>query len=861
MADFGACYTDLDTGADWEAYSRTGPHPDVVVRLPAAGGLLVFWRGNSYLPYWKTEQGEWNLTEIVPRSGDGAKPMPDRVNAYSHVEIIEATSAAVKVHWRYLPSFTAGNPHGQVSPTNFVEELFTITPGGRVQREVRQGTRQFDDWVDPLNRTTQVLQLGARGVTQVSLTAPRHSVVIKRVKGAPVKKAAAVAPVLWFKFDEGQGEETREAVTKALAPVAGEKIFWKQGVSGTALEFDGYNTSVVVPAARAPAVSGGSLTLEGWFALGAYPWNWAPIVQQGDNDGYFLGVDGHGYPGFMVKVDGTWHQLSVSNKPPYADANHLALFRWYHAAGTYDKNDGMMRLYIDGKEIAAKSIGRGGLQTVPTEVRVGKAGLRRKPTEAIHDTYPSEFGFDGLIDEVKIYDLALNDSQVFQSYANDNPGPAIVSAPEMQQRHLPIPVTDGKFRAVYTHLPYYETWDALWRFGDYADVVVGFDHSPAKFVFWRGVSYVPMMVNETNQWFTEEFNETGWTATAPGDNEPMSDKACWDSHVRVIENNGARVVVHWRYRLENPDHHWANYDTNGWGDIADWYYYIYPDGVASKLMRCYSSTPEAWYEWDEQITILGEGQHPEGVIRKSPVMTLVDLSGKATDYDWNPKPPHPQYQGQVIQKIWFTGQYHPFAIQNFEGGDVIEIQRTWYSVFPVWNHWPTSQINSSGRNASFPDRAAHCSTSHFFLPLSAQQRGKVPFQEKVLMEGMTEQPATSLVSLARSWLSAPPVTQVSGGTSQGYDQAHRAYLFRWDQSPLRFHVAADDRHPIHNLCFEIKNWKGRTAKAKLEVNQAAQAAGPDFRQGVNLDSDGTHTLIVWIGLSATTPQEFVIAGP
>lgn len=145
-------------------------------------------------------------------------------------------------------------------------------------------------------------------------------------------------------------------------------------------------------------------------------------------------------------------------------------------------------------------------------------------------------------------------------------------------------------------MSYFETWDALWRFGDYADVVVGFDQSPAKFVFWRGVSYVPMMVNETNQWFTEEFNETGWTATAPGDNEPMSDKACWDSHVRVIENNGARVVVHWRYRLENPYHHWVNYDTNGWGDIADWYYYIYPDGVASKLMRCYSSTPDAWYD-------------------------------------------------------------------------------------------------------------------------------------------------------------------------------------------------------------------------------------------------------------------------
>lgn len=128
------------------------------------------------------------------------------------------------------------------------------------------------------------------------------------------------------------------------------------------------------------------------------------------------------------------------------------------------------------------------------------------------------------------------------------------------------------------------------------------------------------------------------------------------------------------------------------------------------------------------------------------------------------------------------------------------------------------------------------------------------------MEGMTSQPAASLAGLARSWLSAPPVTQVSGGTSQGYHQSRRAYAFSWAQTPpLRFQIAADAFHPIHHLCFEVKNWPGRMAKAQLEINHVTQAAGPDFRQGVNLDSDGTYTLIVWVGLSATTSQEFVIA--
>ena len=118
--DFGAYYTELHSGRDWEAFSRSGNDADIVVRLAAAGGQLVFWRGNSYLPYWKSAKGQWDLEEIIPRSGDGVKPMPDKVNAYAHAEVIENTPSRVVVHWRYLASFTAGNPHGNVSSNHFV---------------------------------------------------------------------------------------------------------------------------------------------------------------------------------------------------------------------------------------------------------------------------------------------------------------------------------------------------------------------------------------------------------------------------------------------------------------------------------------------------------------------------------------------------------------------------------------------------------------------------------------------------------------------------------------------------------------------------------------------------------------------
>ena len=90
--------------------------------------------------------------------------------------------------------------------------------------------------------------------------------------------------------------------------------------------------------------------------------------------------------------------------------------------------------------------------------------------------------------------------------------------------------------------------------------------------------------------------------------------------------------------------------------------------------------------------------------------------------------------------------------------------------------------------------------------------------------------------------------------------SHRAYAFRWDGAPLRFELPASATQPVHHLCFEIRNWTSRSAAATLKINGVVQAPGPDFRQGVEIDSDGTCTLIGWSSLCATTPQEFEIGG-
>ena len=101
-SDFGAVYTHIQTNDDFERTSRAGDYADIIFDLGKVNGKLIFWIGNSYLPYWESNQGKKIMTdEIIPRSGNGTKTMPDKVNASSVVKIIENTSQKVVNHWRF----------------------------------------------------------------------------------------------------------------------------------------------------------------------------------------------------------------------------------------------------------------------------------------------------------------------------------------------------------------------------------------------------------------------------------------------------------------------------------------------------------------------------------------------------------------------------------------------------------------------------------------------------------------------------------------------------------------------------------------------------------------------------------------
>ncbi len=875
-----AYYTQIDSGQEFERYSRTGPYADIVIELK--GGKFVFWRGSSYLPYWETSRGKWFVDELFERKGDGPVERPDKVNTYSRVIIAESAPDRVLICWRYLPQFGGKNPHAGPDATKFVEEYFEVGSDGTVTRTVKQGTPQIDAWCDPLNKTVQTFQLTAGGIVENGLTQPTTSASQGPVSGSPVQEGFVVTPARYWRFDEAQGDTTVEGVTGHRSAIAGHKSLWKAGVSGTALQFDGYTSEVRLPAAQAPRITN-TLTLEAWVALGAYPWNWTPIVQQcddvpeemesvhpekGDEDedegeakservrkpqeenGYFLGIDGLGHVGLKLRVGDHWREL-VSERP-------LERHRWYHIAGTYDGRTGEMRLYVDGKPDVSQLLLPERITVSTKDIRLGRGKARRPIRSVRANTFVDTYGFDGLIDEIRIYDTALTESQVRQSSYRFRPTRRVVTHPDMQDRVLPSGENRGRFGAYYTQLKFYETWDNLWRFGPYPDVVVEFDDSPCKFIFWRGTGYVPMLVNEKGHWYSNEFNETWGRSGGQGCQEPMSDKESYTNHARIIENTPARVVIQWRYPLVDVFHVIANYDEDtGWGDWADWYYTIYPDGVAVKKMHLWTAGPRN-HEWHEGMAILGPDQHPEQILETEPSLILAGTDGDTATYNWTKGPPRGvDYKSKTVHIVNYRAQYDPFTIADFRGGNVYSGEVTDYAVFPSWNHWPVAQMPSDGRYAAYPDRAAHCSLTHIDWPVYEEDSGDRPFYQKLMLEGMSKKSPQELATLAKSWFEAPPLQDVTGATDASYDRAQRAYVMTATKPKVSFKLAASHESPVLNPAFVLKQWE-KEGDAAVKADGGTPQAGSRVRQGTTYDTDGTRQRIIWLELEAETPVELLI---
>jgi hypothetical protein len=720
----------------FEQVAKVGPHADLTIRFGESVGELVFWRGTSYLPVWKTPVAQWPFDEVIPRRGDGPPHRPDDRSRLSRVKILESTPARVMVHWRYLPDLDYTAMDG------WVEERFTVYPDGVCMREIRNGRgATLEEWQSPANRRINQLMLTDQGV--ISL------------------------PSSWSQPSELVLAES----------------------SGDAYAYQGFDTSE--RCYRLRCLRRGRPQLLS-FRLEA---------QSGLRNPAFVIEDwGDALPGITV------------------NGKRIAELRY----GFVPRMDGQdLVIWLGGQ--SAKRI------EISLSPEGGSPPANRTPISDPYSHHP----------------------WVFPEGSTD----------------------PGLFGAFYTHLRYSREWDAEWRVGDYSDVVVQFDRSPDRFLFWRGTCNIPCWSNAGNFWYTNEFCERrGSDSGIEGLCEPMQDHECRYSHARIIHNHDARVVIHWRYAPSNSNYEHPFVDETGWGDWVDEYYFVYPDEVATRDATLYTSNPHVFNEWHEAIPLVKPGSIPEDNIQMKAV-ALTNIDGRKRVYSWERGFPKTFEDGLNIMLVGLKGGAKPFVITESKGLWVDEVSspdddEPRFNHYDDWGGWPSyvrgsdwERDRDNGYRLFWKKLPSHSSLMHFMWDdYQNNLKGPVIWKRKIMLHGLTEtDDVNTLIPLSKSWEHAPRLKIHGENSIQAtYDKAQRAYRLTWPASDagkqLTLTLEASSDSPAVNPCLVIDQWPDQ-CRAGLSIDGKKQVSGVDYRQGIEQSTEGGQSLVIWIRQSAFTSMQ------
>ena len=850
---FKAYYTRLP----FDDHGFTGKYADIVVELPQRG-QFIFSREFGYQPRWLPLGGKpQSVTRLIPRKGEGPDERPDNHNIACHAAIVAQTDEHVTVRWRYAPDITklsftnflaAYNEAGTPAPfyAEYADESFTIHADGRVVRVVKDGCLRLADWTDPLNQADQTLQLTREGLYETAFRPAQFASASERpVVGSPVKSGRTHNLVCHWRFDEGAGFATTEKQTAKACDIGGVKAYWRSVVSGSCLSFDSYSSRVTLSAAHCPKLEG-EFTVSAWIALQEYPFNLAAIAEHmNGNKGYLFGVNASGQVEFRIG-DGNAVQSVITERVP--------LYEWVHVTAVA-KNGAEAVVYVNGKPVGIATNKAAFIAATNADLSIGMTrSVRQFPQfaeRAVTKQFLTTMVFSGLIDEVQLFNKALDEAEVCAEYAALKPSEPRPLKPWV----LPAgPEVSPGFRAEYMKLRYSPEWDGLWRVGDFADIVVTFADKPWRYVFWRGTRYLPSLVTAYGLggiWSNDQSAER-YGVQELGCFEHMSDMLCRFSNVRIIHRSDARVMVHWRNAQASIAYQWPAKDTNGWGIWSDEYWTIYPDGISIRHQLVHNNTDKPiTAELNQNEILCHPGQATEDVMNEAGVI-LANPDGKTTTIrrggpalgkgknDWN------------LQLINLKGQTKQFEIGEIGSWSQPFLNKDVY--WQGWTHYPVQLIPSDGTRVTTYDRPLSTCPATFH-EVRHKDGNNI---EAMVMYGLTDKQPNALTSLNRSWNFAPPVTGTNGCVFLGYEKRERAFKFAKTGDAVAFTLQATQARPLENPAFVIANWGNANTQVSLNINGQAKTRGTDYRMGIEVDTDGTYTLVIWLPLSAIDTISFTL---
>ena len=228
---------------------------------------------------------------------------------------------------------------------------------------------------------------------KIARTLALSAFIVFAVSGAglaPTASAVAATAGLVgaWSFDEASGSQVVDQSGSSNDGTLSNVTRTSSGKFGGALSFDGAGSIVNVPSAPSLVLATG-MTLEAWVRPTSTPSGWRDVVVKGNDDYYLMAGSDRGVPagGGTIGNGGT--------KEVYGAAT-LAVNVWTHMAATYDGS--ALRFYVNGK-LAGSRPERGAIESTSGPLQFGG--------DSVFGRY-----FGGEIDEVRVYDRALSESEI-----------------------------------------------------------------------------------------------------------------------------------------------------------------------------------------------------------------------------------------------------------------------------------------------------------------------------------------------------------------------------------------------------------------------------------------------------------------
>ncbi|VGO21256.1 alpha-L-fucosidase [Pontiella sulfatireligans] len=211
--------------------------------------------------------------------------------------------------------------------------------------------------------------------------------------------------VLSFEFNEVSGSKVEDASGLGNHGKVNGAQWIREGRIGGAYRFEQKRRTQSIRVTDSDSLDCSSVTVAAWIKTDDVGSGWTRIVDKDWLNGYSFSMGGSLEEGKPDRE--RWHGRSIfefSNKRWIGTKGKVADGNWHHLAATY--GDGAARFYVDGRLDTEKKVkNRAPVKTNDLDLMIGNC-------HPSHEKEPQPNAFDGIIDEVRVYNRALSPAEV-----------------------------------------------------------------------------------------------------------------------------------------------------------------------------------------------------------------------------------------------------------------------------------------------------------------------------------------------------------------------------------------------------------------------------------------------------------------